>query len=405
MPTTWFLSLRFLKEGRMQSWLIVGGVAVGVGVIVFLSALITGLQSSLIKQTLGSQAHVVIRPPEEVPRTVLEAKGGTVAARVEQAAQKLRSIEQWQQVDAAVHRLPGVLATSPTVSGAAFAVRGDADRSIVLRGVLPDRMDQVIHLKKKIVAGRYRIGGDLAVVGVELAKALGLGVGDKIRVVTAGGRSDVFTIAGLFDVGTKEINERWVLVPLHTAQSLLDLVGGVSTIEVRVKDIFAADQTAALIRSRTGLEAESWMQINAQLMIALRSQGSSSAMIQVFVIVAVALGIASVLVVSVVQKSREIGILKAFGTSTGQVQRVFLLQGALVGLAGSVLGIALGAGLATFFASMAKGPGGAPLFPVNLTAALFLRSALIATGVGLLAAVAPARRAAKLDPAEVIRYG
>ena len=128
-------------------------------------------------------------------------------------------------------------------------------------------------------------------------------------------------------------------------------------------------------------------------------------MIQAFVIVAVALGIASVLAISVVQKSREIGILKAMGTPTRRVVRVFLLQGALLGVAGSAMGLLLGTALALFFARLATNPDGSATFPVDLTAELFVRASLIATLTGVLAAALPARRAARLDPAEVIRYG
>src|SRR5512132_380966 len=124
-----------------------------------------------------------------------------------------------------------------------------------------------------------------------------------------------------------------------------------------------------------------------------------------FVIVAVALGIASVLVVSVVQESREIGILRAVGTSRARVMRIFLIQGGLVGLAGSAIGSALGAGLAVFFAGLARNADGSPIFPIDLSPALFLSAATIAIFTGLIAAVVPARRAARLDPASVIRHG
>jgi lipoprotein-releasing system permease protein len=128
-------------------------------------------------------------------------------------------------------------------------------------------------------------------------------------------------------------------------------------------------------------------------------------MIQTFVILAVALGIASVLAVSVVQKSREIGILRATGTRRAQVMRVFLLQGAILGLLGSVGGILLGAALARVFAGVARNPDGSATFPVALTTALYLRSAAIALAVGVAAAVLPARRAARMRPADIIRLG
>ena len=146
------------------------------------------------------------------------------------------------------------------------------------------------------------------------------------------------------------------------------------------------------------------MTLNSQLLVGLRSQSGSSIMIQFFVIVAVMLGIASVLVVSVVQKGRQIGILRAFGTRREQVLRIFLLQGGLMGLAGSIGGIALGTLLALVFQSTATNADGSPIFPVALTVGLYARAALIALATGLVGSWLPARRAAALDPAVAIRY-
>ena len=405
MPFEWFIALRYLREGRSQTALILSGVAVGVGVIVFLSALINGLQTSLIERTLGSQAHLVVRPQREVARPLRRPAGEAITTRLEQTPQRLRSIAQWQQVRAAIDRLPGIVATTPTVAGSAFANRGNASKSIALRGVEPESFIRIIDLRRSMVSGRFRIGSGEAVIGKELADDLGVLVGDKLRLVTAEGRGEVFAVTGIFDLGNKDLNERWVLVALRAAQNLLDLTAGASTIEAKVADIFAADELATAVSRRTGLITDSWTRINAQLMVGLKSQNSSKYMIQFFVVVAVALGIASVLVVAVVQKSREIGILKAVGTSTKRVIRVFLIQGALLGLVGSALGCGLGAVLALSFANLAKNPDGSPTFPVELTLELYLSAAALATVTGLIAAAFPARRAARLDPAEVIRYG
>ncbi|MHB8879088.1 MAG: ABC transporter permease, partial [Myxococcaceae bacterium] len=150
MPFELFVALRFLREGRFQTLLILLGVSVGVAVIVFLSALINGLQVSLLDKTLGSQAHVIIRPPEEAARRLTPDGVVAVAARVEKSAQRLKSIEQWQQVIEQVERVPGVLAVSPTVAGSAFAVRGSASRSVAVRGIDPERFQSVIRLREKI---------------------------------------------------------------------------------------------------------------------------------------------------------------------------------------------------------------------------------------------------------------
>jgi lipoprotein-releasing system permease protein len=405
MGFAWIAALRFLREGRNQSLLIIGGVAVGVGVMVFLSALIGGLQTSLIQQTLGSQAHIVIRAPDDAARPQLDRGAAAVLAAVEQPAQRLRTIASWPQIVDAVRAQPGVIAVSPTIAGAGFASRGSADRSIVLRGIDPETFGRIIPVDRKLTAGQLKLGGGEAVIGRDLAAALGVGAGDKIRLSNAQGASEPFTVTGVFDLQNKELNQRWVLVSLRSAQTLLNLSGDVSAIEVTVAEIFEAESIAQRLAAATGLVAESWMKLNGQLLIALQSQSSSSNMIQFFVIVAVALGIASVLYVSVVQKSREIGILRAMGAQTRDVLKIFIIQGLLVGLVGSLFGVLIGTGLAELFAGLARNADGSPRFPVEVGLALVLRSTLIAAVTGVLAAWAPARRAARLDPAEVIRYG
>jgi lipoprotein-releasing system permease protein len=137
MPFEWFLAIRFLKEGRAQTGLILGGVAVGVGVIIFLSALISGLQDTLVKQTLGSQAHIVVRPPEQIARRVDERAGEAVALRREKAPVRVQSIDQWQQVLESVEQTEDVVAAAATVNGSAFASRGIATKAVSLRGVDP----------------------------------------------------------------------------------------------------------------------------------------------------------------------------------------------------------------------------------------------------------------------------
>jgi lipoprotein-releasing system permease protein len=401
-----FVAIRYLREGRVQTSLILAAVSMGVAVIVFLSALINGLQRSLIDQTLGFQPHVTLRPPEEVPRPLAPAAAHSGATLiVEKAPQRARSIDQWQNVVRDVGLVRGVVAVSPTVSGSGFAARGAATRSVVLRGVDLPSLARVIRIADRMRTGRYEIGGTEVLVGTDLADALGVGLGDKIRLSSETGGGQLMTIGGVFDLGNKDVNQRWIVLPLHAAQALLDRPGAITTIEVKVSDVFEADLIADILRERSALEAESWMKANAQLLVGLRSQNSSKYMIQFFVVIAVTLGIASVLIVSVVQKSREIGILRAFGTSRGRVQRVFLIQGGLLGTAGALLGCAFGIGLSLFFETMARNADGSPTFPVDLDPWLFVGATSLATAIGLAAAVLPARRASALDPAQVIRYG
>src|SRR5687768_2713501 len=158
MPFQWFVAIRYLRDARGQSALMLAAVSVGVSVIVFLSALINGLQSSLIESTLGSQPHVTLRVPREEPRPLVAPRPGLAIARVRQpATQRLRSLDQWPAVMRAAAATPGVTAASPTVSGAGTATRADARLPIVIRGVNAESFLAIIDLRRNIVQGTFDI--------------------------------------------------------------------------------------------------------------------------------------------------------------------------------------------------------------------------------------------------------
>jgi len=395
------VAFRFMREGLTQTLLIVFGVALGGGVIVFMSALLAGMQANIVRRTLNYQAPIEILPPDQVARPLRDR--GQIAAQVQPRSQQLRSVDQWQKVRGQVERLPDVVGVTPIVSGPGFTLRGDATRAVTVTGIEPETYFRVIALDEKIVSGRCNVGPLDIVIGIELAKDLGANVGDKLRLSTAAGASSVFSVIGIFDFGNKGVNERNVYISLRTAQNLLDLVGGASSIEVKVRDPFAAETTAQAIRAGTDLQVDSWIITNAQFFTAMAAQILANTLIRVFVGLTVALGIASVLVVSVVQKSKEIGILRAMGTSRAQVLRVFLIQGGVMGLIGSLFGSLLAWVFLLLWRGVALNPDGTPLFIVIIEPSLFALAAAAATVVGILAAMVPARRAARLDPVVAIR--
>ena len=407
MNFEWVVALRFLREGRFQTALIIGGAAAGVAVVIFITALVNGLQANTLKRVLGTQADIVIRPAEEVARPQREpSPGEALLPRVEARAQRLRSIDQWQSLDLALQAMPRIKAVSPMVSGPGFAVRADATKSIALFGVEPERYNRIVAVDEKLVAGEYRVQAGEAVIGKELAKDLGLSLGDRFRVVTAetdAPVSDAFTVTGIVDLGVRDLNRRTVFVTLRAAQTLLGLAGGATQLDLKIDDLFEAEDIAQRLEAQTGLTVESWMRTNEQLLAAINAQNITTRTIRGFVIVIVALGIASVLVVWVVQKRREIGILRAMGASRGQVQRVFLLQGAAVALVGSALGSLLAATMLVIFLRIARNADGTVLFELHMPPSMFLTAAAAAIVVGLIAAAVPARSAAQLEPAQAIR--
>ena len=401
LPFAVLVCLRYLREGRMQTVLILAGVTGGVAVIIFLTTLIGQLQISIIDKTLGSQAHIVLRPPQAINRTTLSAD--STAAIVQPRAQRLRSIDQWESMARLAEQTPDVTAVSPILSGAGFAVRAEANQPVALLGVDAQRYQRIVQMSRYLKQGRFDVSEASTVVGIELAKDLGVGLGDKIRLVTVDGRNDLLTIVGIFDIGNRDLNRRWVFTSIKVAQALLDLPGGITQIDLRVGSLFEAEATARRLQAQTGLTAESWMQTNAQLLTALKSQSVSNNLIRFFVTLIVAVGIASVLVVSVVQKQKEIGILRAMGASPRRIMSVFLLQGGLYGLVGSVLGSALSLGLLQFFSRLTGNADGSSLFTPALDPWVVAGACALAMVVGLLAAALPARRTARLDPVQAIR--
>ena len=402
-PFEWIAATRFLREGRMQTMFIIGGIAIGVGVIVFMSAMLAGLEINFIKRVLTSQPHIQILPPDQIARPLRGGPREFEQATVQRPSQRILSIDQWSKIRQELLAMPEIRTVSPTMTGSALAVRGDASRSISISGVEPDTYFEIVRVPDYIVAGQARLTSDDIVIGIELARNLGATVGDKLNVSVASGAARALTITGLIDLGNKGANQRSAFVALRTAQSLLGMIGGVTTLDIAINDIYAADVIARQVQASNDVEADSWIATNAQFFSAMQAQKSTNTLIRVFVGLSVTFGIAAVLVVSVIQRSKEIGILRAMGASRGQVMRVFLLQGGLLGFIGSLFGAALGAGALIYWHAIARQADGTELFPLIMERQLFIITAAGATFTGLLAAMAPALSAAKLDPVVAIR--
>lgn len=404
LPFEWILATRFMREGVLQTIFITAGVALGVSVIVFMSALLGGLQSSLFDRTLDYQAQIVVSAPEEVARAQHKAEMNLRYAHlIQPRAQRLRSVDQWQKVVKQLRSRPDVEVVAPIISGGGLVLRNDANRAVAITGMEPESYLRLIALEAKIVAGSAEVGATDIVIGTDLAADLGVSVNDKLTLQTASEANVTLTVSGIFDFGQRGQNKTAVYVALRTAQSLLGLVGGATSIGLDARDPFQAEILAQSISTQTGLKAESWIVTNADLFTALNGQNITFFVIRLFVGLSAALGIVSVLVVSVLQKSKEIGILRATGTTRAQILRLFLVQGALYGLFGSLLGSGLGWGFLVAWRGYARNPDGTAFFTINFDPMLFLYAAIGALLVGTLAAVFPAQRAARLDPAIAIR--
>jgi lipoprotein-releasing system permease protein len=401
------VAFRFLKEGRMQTVLILVGISVGIAVQVFLNSLIVGLQKDLVLKTVGNAAHITATMPDLIPAAGRDAREGRVTlARVVTNEGSVKPIRDWAPVAAQLEKSGEFTAISPAARGSGFILQGQKSLPILLQGFDLDKADALYSIRGRMTAGRFEVGGNNVLIGRALAEKLRIGIGSALRITIPSGTTDLFSVAGIFDLQVQAVNESWAVVSLPRAQALFGFEGGITDLELQVKDVFSAERrTRSLKGSYPGLKWQSWQETNASLLTALQSQSSSSYIIQLFVLLSVTLGISSVLAVSAVQKSRQIGILKAIGTPTRKVSRIFVIQGAALGFSGSFVGAFAGYGLIKFFQHIGSGGGGQRLFPIVIEPGALLLSVAVATLAGTIAAVVPARRAARLNPIEVIRNG
>lgn len=382
------IAWRFLKSSKGQSILIVLGIAIGVSVQVFIGSLIQGLQKSLINKTIGRSSHITIVP-----------KGG------EKYINNFEELEkQIKEKEALIEKI------SSAVDGFAFIKSEDNSYSIQIRGFDMEAADKIYSIKASIVEGALPKEENNIVIGKDLAKESELKVGDKVKLVTAAGLQKELVIAGIFDLKVAALNKNWAIAERSTAQKLFNLTEKATSIEMQLSEekVFSADEVAISIEDIVkgkDLKVENWKAQNEQLLSGLSGQSASSGMIQVFVLVSVVLGIASVLAISVVQKSKQIGILKAMGIKDKSASLIFVFQGLLLGSAGSITGVGLGLLLAVVFTKFAVNADGSPVVPLFIDPKFILMSAIIAIVAAAVAAVIPARKSSKLNPIEVIKNG
>jgi lipoprotein-releasing system permease protein len=234
---------------------------------------------------------------------------------------------------------------------------------------------------------------------------LDLSINDTIDI-TVMGNIHTLTVVGFFDFNVAVINRTWGLGTLSTLQQIISNSDVVTSIEFQINEVFEAETLGLMLNNdleSSNLNATDWMSENQELLSGLQGQSISSLMIQVFVIISVVLGISSTLAITVMQKSRQIGIMKAMGILDSDASKVFLFQGFILGIFGAVGGVLFGLGLSYAFQTFALKPDGTPVVPLTIEAPFILLSAMIALVASTLAALTPAIKSSKLTVIEVIR--
>jgi len=380
------VALRFLKEGRGQTVFILLGIAVGVAVQVFLNTLITGLQEDLVNQTVGNSSHIWIEGKSDFDTET--------------------NLLEWDNIIEIIDNREDIEAISPLVEGNGFIVTNAEAVPIQLKGIELDQADAIYNIISRLDVRLTSLSGNQVLIGQGIAEEYGISTEDVIRLSLPNGIVQNYAVAGIFDLGNSASNNTWVMMDIKQAQKILGLGNKISKIEMQINEIFDAEIIAEELDGRfINVRVDNWIQSNSSLLSALRSQSSSSIMIQVFVLLAITLGIASVLAVSVVQKSKQLGILKAMGTKNKHASRIFLLQGALLGLLGALLGAGFGMLLIYGFLYGTSIGTGVPLFPLSIEYTSILVIGGIAVVSSTIAAAIPARKTARLNAVEVIRNG
>ncbi len=393
------IAFRYLSASLVQTGLLVLGVAVGVFVFVFMSALIGGLAVYLIDQTVGNIAHVTVTAPERTPAILYAPDEGALVA-VEKANSRGAQIRSSAETIRTLRQIPGVTALSEEITGNGFVTRGEIVKPVGIVGVLPDKVSAIADVRARLVAGSTDLPIGSILIGKTLAEDLGVRPGQSLRLTSDKGVDSVLTIAGVFTFGIDRLDARTAYVNLKTARGLLGVKYGVTQIELRLDDLWAAPDFARRAAAVTGLDATPWTANNTQLLSGLQAQARSGTIIEAFALITIVIGVASALLLSTYRRRSEIGIMRAMGAGKGFVVGVFVLQGALIGLGGGLAG----AGLAYLALSPFPPPSEITTgsLPIDISQGGFgLAIALTLVGA-ILASILPARAAAKVDPVTVI---
>jgi lipoprotein-releasing system permease protein len=379
------IAVRFLKYGGAQTALIVIGIAVAVSIQLFIGLLIDSLQKTLVDRTVGNSPQITITSSKDIA-----------------------TIREWRLLIDRIQQNGAIRAIAVSASGNAFVESGNRNLPVFVRGFDFEGIDSIYNVSNSLYEGRRYESSREVLVGKELKEELDIRIGDKLLVILPSGTTSTYTVSGFYDLGVASINKTWLLANLDTAQRLFGYGERVTSIEMTVERVFEADKIAHQLENQLGndnLKIENWKAQNEELLSGLEGQRMSSIIIQAVIILSVVIAISSVLAITVLQKSREIGILKAMGIKDLQASLIFIYQGLLVGLLGSTLGIMLGLGLLYSFNAFTIRPDGSSLVDLYIDYNFIVRSWLIALLASTMAGILPARRSQKLTPVEVIREG
>jgi lipoprotein-releasing system permease protein len=412
MSFEFFIGGRYLRAKQKQAfislitYLSIAGVTVGVMALIVVIAVMTGFEADLKSRILGGQSHVVL----------LRSSG---------------PFTEYRDLLSKVEDVPGVEAASPFIYSQTMLRSASSTTGAVLRGIDPETTGKVLKTLAQVKvppsapAGEDgAAGGEVPgiVLGKELAKNLGVIEGDMVHLISPRGMlapighmpaMKQFRVTGFFESGMYEFDQTFAYIHLHDAQRLLRVGNSVTGLEIRVTDIYKAREVADAIVARlgSGYYARDWMQMNSNLFKALKLERRVMFIILTLIVLVAAFNIASSLIMMVMGKTKDIAILKAMGATDRSIRKIFVLNGMVIGVVGTCLGLVFGLILCNLLKryNIHELTGDIYYFttklPVKLEAFDAASIVVAALVICFLATLYPARQAAKLNPVEAIRYG
>jgi lipoprotein-releasing system permease protein len=420
-----FLALRYLQPKRTFLSIItlisILGVTLGIMVLILVISVMTGFEQELRRKVIGFDPHVVV------------TSGGV--------------LEDWENTAARVKNDPDVVAAAPFVLGPVIAQYQNRRLAPKIRGVDPEQERGVVDISPFLIEGEYDLEGSKTLVGSELARELGIGVGENLTIFSPGNFKEILNeierlektggkpediaslkqlilpteleVTGIFESGRYLYDSEFLIVPLHIGQELYNLGSAAHGLAVKTRDAYLADKVRDGLNS--SLEppayAMSWIDMNKQLFDAIRMERQVMFFILMFIILVAAFGIMNTLITVTVQKTREIGVMKALGARTNQIVGVFLAQGMVVGIFGTAIGLALGIGVTQYrneVSRLLSRTLGVEVFPASVYQFAEIPAEIVASDVAMIcisafvicsvAALIPAWFAARLDPVKALRH-
>lgn len=411
----YFIGLRYLRAKRTNRFvnlitvISIVGITVGVTALIIVISVMSGFQSNIKDKLLGIDAHIVV------------------------GASFGRGIKDHKDLMENLKEIPGVVGATPFIYGKAMVSTKSGVNGVSLRGIDVDTIGDVTILKDSLVDGSFKglekgfdKSGDLPgiVIGEELADTVFASVGDEINIISPSVTSNIprvaaFKVVGIFKVGMYDYDMSMAFISLDSASKFLKLKDAVSVIALKVDDIYNADSISNDIEYKTGnmYFTRTWQELNSNLFYALKQEKVIMFIILSLIIMVAALNIISTLIMVVMEKSKDIAILKSMGATSSSIMKIFMTEGFIIGLVGTFSGGLLGTVVAVNLASFVdflESEFGIVVFPsdvyyldgfpckVEPTAVLIiLASSLL---ISFLATIYPSKRAAALDPVDGLRY-